>query len=513
MKKRFFAAFVLVATLFAMSGCSSSGSQQRNDPPPIFAESVSISIMLPRGDEIFNPDWVVWDYIESSTGAKLDLQPATANYEAALATAFASPETIPDLVVFNSKPLSDKYAAAGQLIALEDVLDGMPNWALFWSNIGKDERDKLFQIRCAADGKTYWPARYGFFEFSNIKTWMYRRDIFDQHGLDIPATYDELYDVAKRLKELYPDSYPISCENFFSHVARAAGPQWKPNFECWEYYDFSEGKWRYGAAEDTMLDIIKVFNRLYEDDLIPPNFTASTKHEFFDLVTSGRTFIFPHFQSHMGDFISEARIINRAFDLAVMTPPIADELTGKPLMINSRLDSDGLSIVNTGDPTRISNAIKLFDWFYSNQAYELLSWGKQGETFELSSGMKSFLLPAGEDIRTKYGFQTYAAAQAVYPEAVMSEQFKYNSVEDIRCLLSSIESDYNPRNWISFTADEQKIISEIGAAIRSYARETICKFLLGEKPFSEWDAFVEDLYDMGLDKLLSVYESAYNRVK
>ncbi len=513
MKKRFFAAFSAAVVFFAMSGCSSSGSTQVADAPPIFEEAVTVSVMLPRGDKIFNPDWVVWDYIQSSTGAKLDLRPATANYEAALAIAFSSPETKPDLVVFNSKSLSDKYAANGHLLALEDVSDNMPNWAIFWSNISKDERDTLFRIRRWADGKTYWPSRYGFSDFSNIKTWMYRRDIFDQHGLEIPTTYDELYSVAKRLKELYPDSYPISCENFFSHIAQAAGPQWKRNFECWEYYDFSEGKWCYGATEDTMLDIIKVFNRFYEDELIPPNFTASTEHEFFDLVTSGRTFIFPHLQSNMGNFISEASIINRAFDLAVMTPPVADELTGKPLMINSRSDSNGLAIVNTGDSARISNAVKLFDWFYSAQAYELLSWGKVGETHAISSGIKHFILSRGEDIRSKYGFQTYAAAQAVYPEAVMSEQFKYNSAEDVKILLSSIESDYNPKNWIAFTADEQAVISETGSAIRSYAREAIGKFLTGEKPLSEWDSFVETLHDMDLDKLLSVFEGAYARVK
>ena len=512
MKKRLFAALSAAAILLSASGCS-SGSESTRNVLPVFEEPVTISVMLPRGDKIFNPDWAVWEYIESSTGAELDLRPATANYESALATAFSSPGSKPDLVVFNSKSLADKYSASGDLVALEDVADMMSNWAIFWSNIAKDEKESLFNIRRWADGKTYWPSRYGFYDFSNLKAWMYRKDIFDQHGLEIPSTYDELYDVAKRLKDLYPDSYPISCENFFSYIAQSAGPQWKKNFQCWEYYDFTAGKWCFGAAEDTMLDIVKVFKRFYDDELIQPNFTASTEHEFRELVTGGRTFIFPHNQSRMGDFITEASIINRAFDLAVMAPPVADASGGKPLMINSRSDSGGMSIVNTGDETRISNAVKLFDWFYSAQAYELLSWGEEGQTYEISTGTKRFILSRDEDIRSKYGFQTPAAAQAVYPEAVMSEQFKYNTSEDVKTLLSSIESDYNPRNWISFTEDEQEILSETGAAIRSFARENISKFLIGQKPLSEWDSFVEDLYDMDLDELLSVYETAYDRVK
>lgn len=513
MRKRFLAIFSAAVMFISIPGCSLSTSDQAAKNVPVFSEPVSISILFPRGDKLFDRDWLVWDYIRSATGAELDLRQAGANYESSLATAFASPQTMPDLVAFNSKALSDKYASSGSLVALEDVQEQMPNWAIFWSNISAEERERLFRVRRYADGKTYWPARYGFADFSNIKAWMYRKDIFDQHGLDIPSTYDEMYDVAKRLKELYPSSYPISCENFFTHVAQAVGPQWKRNFQCWEYYDFSSAKWCYGAAESTMLDIIKTFNRFYEDDLIYPSFTASTEHEFTELVTGGNTFMFPHFQSRMEDFISEASYINRFFELAVMTPPVANTRTGSHFMINTRADNNGLSIVNTRDASRIANAVKFFDWFYSSSAVELLSWGKVGETHENLDGKKHFILSSGEDIRSKYGLHTPAAAQAVNPESVISYRFKFNSGEDVKTLLSSIESDYNPRNWISFTSDEAETVSKTGSAIRSFARDSISKFLLGQKPLSEWDSFTQELYDMGLTELLSAYERAYNRVK
>ena len=58
--------------------------------------------------------------------------------------------------------------------------------------------------RRSADGKIYSAPSYGSpTAFGNMRTWMYRKDIFEKHGLQPPETYEELYQVCKKLKELY----------------------------------------------------------------------------------------------------------------------------------------------------------------------------------------------------------------------------------------------------------------------------------------------------------------------
>ena len=51
------------------------------------------------------------------------------------------------------------------------------------------------------------------------------------------------------------------------------------------------------------------------------------------------------------------------------------------------------------------------------------------------------------------------------------------------------------------------------AVVHTYAKEMISKFLLGTEPLSKWDEYVATINEMGADKLLAAYESAYNRVK
>ena len=38
----------------------------------------------------------------------------------------------------------------------------------------------------------------------------YRYDVFKANNIKIPETLDEFYEAAKKLKELYPDKYPVA---------------------------------------------------------------------------------------------------------------------------------------------------------------------------------------------------------------------------------------------------------------------------------------------------------------
>lgn len=516
MKRKILALLAVAAMLISLASCAEKAPDQVNEQineGALFSEPTTISIMFPQSNELFREDWKVWQYMREATGADLDLRVNVADGGAKIAVAFASQQTMPDLAFFDYKGSVDDYALQGALIAIDDVADQMPNWKKFWDKIDPEEREKLFRVRKSADGRVYWPARYGSDNVRGLKSWLYRRDIFEKHGLSVPETYDELYEVAKKLKELYPESYPIGCENFFSHIAQTVGPQWKPNFEYWEYYDFETETWHYGAIEDTMLDMLKVFKRFYDEGLINPNFTGATAREFNELVTTDMTFIFPHFHARLAVYNTTMVGVNDDFDLTPMKPPIANSETGTPYMTNYRSDTAGLVLANTGDKKRISNAVKLLDWMYSDEAYELLSWGKEGETYNIVNGQKQFILDAGEDIGNKYGFQTYAAGQAFDPEAVMQKTIAATPREDMNVMMENIEKGYNPKKWMGFTSEEQQVRADKGTAIQTYVEERISMFLLGQTPLSEWDSFVQTVKDMGVDELLKVYESAYNRVK
>ena len=183
-------------------------------------------------------------------------------------------------------------------------------------------------------------------------------------------------------------------------------------------------------------------------------------------------------------------------------------------MINKKnYDPVGFVLTNTRNEKRIANAAKFIDWFYSDEAYELLSWGKEGETYEIIDGKRKFIKETdSQDVTSLYGFKSYGTYTRQNPEAVKAD-LSSDTVETAELVLEHTLPNENPTRWLSFNVEEQHVKEELGAAISNYTNEMLTKFILRQEPISNFDNFVETLEEMGVNDLLAAYESAYNRVK
>ena len=65
---------------------------------------------------------------------------------------------------------------------------------------------------------------------------------------------------------------------------------------------------------------------------------------------------------------------------------------------------------------------------------------------------------------------------------------------------------------LSFNEEEQAVVNSVGTNIKTYVDESVSKFMLGERSFDEWDAYVAEVEALGLDQLKAVHESSYARV-
>lgn len=460
----------------------------------------------------YDENMAIWRYIREAVGGKLTVN-AIPNSEilTKVSLMMASPNSLPDLIHFDYKQNADNYAGQGALIALDDYIDLMPNYTQFWNSIPEDEREELLMVRKFSDGKTYYPQIYGMERQKNVRAWLYRKDIFEKHDLSTPETLTELYELAVKLKELYPESYPICMRTGLRNFG-VMGPQWKPYFTYGVYYDFVNGEWKYGAAEDTMLEMVEFFIKLYNEGLVPPDYLTINTKTWEELISTGRGFIMPEYQTRISFFHNAARSANNDFTLDAMMPPRSDAPAGQNMVGKYNVDPTGFVICNTQDENRIKNSVRLIDWFYSDEATELVSWGKEGETYHIVNGEKKFITESEDDNPiAMYGFQTLGtylridppAADAVSPE----EQTRTTDF-----ILQHTEERQNPVVWLALNDEESKIRNDLGVEINTYVEEMLSKFLLAKEPLSNWGAFQKELKEMGVDELTRVYESAYSRV-
>ncbi len=506
--KRIIALSLALVLVLALAACTKGGTQQEGSDTPV-SIAISSSISWPYED-----DWKVWEYFREACGFNLDVTAFPgSDFATKTNLMFAAPDTLPDLMYSDWKPAADMYARDGGLRAFDDFADVMPNYTKFINDLSEQDYNFYITSRKFSDGKVYHAPSFGNNGSGNYQAWLYRKDIFDKHNLETPKTLDELYTVCKKLKELYPDSYPLCSREVLVRLTTAIGPTWAPYFSAYTYYNHSEGKWHYGATEDTMLEIIEFYKKFYDEGLVPPDFLTITTNSWQELVTTDRGFIFPDYQVRIDFFNPLGKQLNPDFNLTAMVPPYAENGKGAALMVKPGASQVGMLLCNTMQENRIENAAKLVDWMYSDEAVELLSWGKEGETYEVVDGKKVFILDeAGNSPQTLYGFQTSGSFLRIDPEAAEAL-----CSEDLRIttpmLQEHSEDGVNPSSYLAFTDEENKIKTDLETSIRTYQDEMVSKFMLGQEPLSKWEEFKAELKNMGVDQLLEVYESAYNRVK
>ena len=355
MKKRIIAALLAVVMVLTLCACNT-------DKGEVSGEAAHVSVTIPSHVSWpYQESWKVWEYIREGTGMDIEVTSLPDSDAATkISLMFSSPELLPDVLALTYKPESDKYVPQGALISLDDMTEHMPNYNAWLDSLTEEQYENNVNVRKSYDGKVYYTPVMGREASENVRAWLYRKDIFDKHNLEVPKTFDELYEVSKKLKDLYPDSYPLCMRNGLSNMDMT-GASWKPYWTTGVYYDFNSGKWEYGAREDIMLDVITFYKKMVSEGLLMSDFLTINTTSWQELVSTNRGFIMPEFQTRIDFFNSMAKRENLDFNLQAMTPPVANAETGVAKVNKFNIDPCGYVICNTFKDDGIKNAAKFLD--------------------------------------------------------------------------------------------------------------------------------------------------------
>lgn len=74
-------------------------------------------------------------------------------------------------------------------------------------------------------------------------------------------------------------------------------------------------------------------------------------------------------------------------------------------------------------------------------------------------------------------------------------------------------ADYNYPTNVKFNdaAGESAELDTLCSDIKTCVQTSLVQFIVGEKPLSEFDAFRQECYDMGIEDCLKIYQDALDR--
>ena len=508
--------FILLAAvlcLFLFTGCGKAisghrttgrdGTQETAGSGRLFDKPVTLRLLTPTHPSWpYQADWYVVKALKDKLNVSFEIITVNhADMREKINVTIASGD-IPELVFDFDITTSQRYGYDG---AYADILDHKAALPVFskWM----DENREYIKDYISADGSLYIMPDQGISETDRMG-WLYRKDIFDRHGLKVPENDAEFYDVCKKLKEFYPDSYPFACKDLadlekFHWLSSSWGTIF-PNDNGYLYLDGNR-QWQFGGNHENLKDCLIFYNRLFAEGLMPPDtFSMSTK-AWQDLIYTGSAFITFDYLGRMDFFNFTMRRADPEVTFAYM-PPWKGGANGEARVAYSAYAGSGFSLA--ANSPLLDEALKYMDWMYTDEAKQLLSWGEEGKTFSFENGGKKFIgVSDVDDLRKKYGLSVNGFYALFDYDAHAS--FFTGELNDAINTSKKYDMPAIPR--LAFTEQELNIIAEKYDLIRKHYKENISRFLLGTRPFSEYNAYVREIEELDIKEVKKIYEAAYKR--
>lgn len=410
-------------------------------------------------------------------------------------------------IIVTKKTNFEKYTKEGAFLPLDDLInEHAPNIKKFL-----EENPKVKRNAQSVDGKLYFIPNVP--DGDAAAGWFIRKDWLDKLNLPVPTTVDEYHDALLAFKNGDPNGNGVADEiPYFDRgksvksILALYGVR-----DGWSVAD--DGKIVYGKYVPEYKEGIKQVAKWYKEGLIDTELYTrggNSREQLFEANTGGS----------LHDWFTSTTVFNDRmkesvpeFNLIAIAPPA--DVNGKKWEDTSRATVDiygwGISMSNPNPEA----TIKYFDFWFSEEGKRLYNFGIEGQQYDIVDGkpvFKSEFINGGKtmtDACWSNGMQLMIGA----PQDFEYEK-QWMNEDSQKAIDMYTDGGYIKDAFpaLSFTSDEQKVITEKWSSIYSTMVEYEQKWVLGNMSVDEtYDDYVSKLKSMGIDDVLKVYNDAYQR--
>jgi len=481
---------------------------------PVSSDGLELTIFMHFfGYCVYNDDWPIFQKAAEITGVHLKgtASETVSDSSQAYNTMLASTK-LPDIIHSSFTNLND-IGKEGALIPLEDLIDK-------YAPHIKEMFEKYPQLKkraTADDGHIYYiPGSTSGMDANALPSlgWFIRQDWLDKLGLKQPKTIDELEAVWTAFRNNDPNGNGIKDEiPFFSRVGGLSSLFHLFKTEESGYMlDEKTGKIVYAPTTEEFKAAVKKIAQWYKDGLIDEevftrggqcreqllggNLGGST-HDWFSSTAA--------YSARYADSVPGISFIP-------MAPPA--DIDGNVVEWDSRTAMHSYGWGISKDNKYKEETIKYFDFWYTDEGSDLISYGVEGLHYNVVDGKKIF---TDEVLNAEDGVPTYMRNQG---QAEIGAIRKFDAEKQGMSKEAQEAWDmYNDNGWCKeqteydvLTEEENEIKGKYSSNINTYANEQRQKWIMGAEDIdSTWDKYVETLKSMHVDDMVKVYQAAYER--
>lgn len=519
--------FALVLPVFA------GGSKEKattEDGRPIITMWAPINPNITQVAQSFDQT-AYWQELMERTGVQIEFEHASSSNDSVLTENFnilIASGDYPDIIQYKWIDYPGGPAAAiadGVIIPLNDVFEQYcPNITAFL-----ESHPDIAKMISTDDGTYYcFPFLRGTsYENNNLlfsEGWVWRKDLLDKAGLDVPETPEDLYEALVAFKEM-GIQIPLSIRR--DHISRVLAPGFDSFGDSIQSFYVVDGVVHNGYVEENRKEYLKFANKLYEEGLLDNDYLSVDKNKLAVNVLNGLCgAAYAPGGSGIGTWLPAMRQSDPSVEL-VSARPISPE-KGRLSMFAKMSDiysNTGSSSAITTSCKDIETVARFLDFSYSEEGILLDNFGIEGKTYEMVDGYPKYtdkIVPTSEDGLTSEGYtisqalsmytRTYATGGYIQDPRYLEQYYSLPELQEAINLWA--QTDYGKYIYppASTTAEEASELASIMNSINTYVDEMESRFITGISDIdAEWDGYVKQLKNFGIERAIEIKQEAYDR--
>jgi putative aldouronate transport system substrate-binding protein len=287
-----------------------------------------------------------------------------------------------------------------------------------------------------------------------------------------------------------------------------------------EPYYVVDGEVKFGTIEPGFKEYMEMFSTYYKEGIISSDFMSKNQNpmDFGGTIASGTTGVFFGETNMVPNYIADGQATDPDFAIAPLPPIVKEEgqithfgTTKSP--ISGRLA--GIS-VSTAD-TDLEKLGTYLDFFFTEEGALLSAMGVEGN----EDG--SYVFDENGDLQYSDNWYSIDLTEnekptlfiySVMPMLCPKTPDSYTVDLQYECAPtwdSNTDDAYQMPTAISMTTEETEAYYAKYSDIQTLISENLSKFAVGERSMDEWDDFVQDIKDLGIEDCIAIKQQAVDR--
>ena len=413
----------------------------------------------------------------------------------------------------------DKYYAGGFAKALEDEViiriedeDMASNMPEYW-NMLEDDAD-LKRAVTSDDGE--FLAWYSVFDKTIVNEgYFIRKDWCDKLGMDVPETIDDLNDFVYAAKSEFDLPSVLVMGDGLGTMVEAYGIGSTVSSGAGFAYHREGDAIVADITSPVYHEYVEQLHQWYADGIVSQNFTElDTGNMSGDIereLAANRTAVVRTMVNSMDNLLND----DPDFELA----PMVVTLDGGNIHTGQgERQFDSCSISTRCDEDLIPYILGWMNYWYTEEGAMAGSYGVEGLDYEINADGSISYLPNITENALGYPPMLYSRARCfsgasfglMYQDRTVPF-FTEAQTNAIDVWTSRTDNEAAVPQTLSLNTEESQVVAQYATDLATYISEVIPKFVTGEKPLSDWDAFMNDVNSMHVEELTAVYQAAFDR--